>query len=71
MNNDYIWTTTDINHVAYLISVGGFKIQDFHKENKNGKEVVSFVFYESETTINNELRNYINSEIAKFNSIKK
>jgi len=63
---DFIWETSDINYVSYLLTLG-YKISNIrNKMNETiNKNVVSFVFYENPNVINNMLKDYICSDIAK------
>jgi len=70
--NDFIFSTTDINHVAYLVSVCGYKVDSIRSKinEKNGKKITVFIFYESEIGINASLCEYLSSDIAKFNQAR-
>jgi hypothetical protein len=62
-----LFKTFDKKYVAYLL-MKGYSIDSFHWiKNKNGKDMICFVFYENPTILNNEIRDYIQSEIARFN----
>jgi hypothetical protein len=71
-NSDYIWSTTDISQVAYLTRIGGYNIKDIHyKTNeKNGRTIIEFVFYDSHNLIQTSLCDYCNGDISKFNEGK-
>lgn len=68
-SNDFIYETTDINRVAYLNRVCGINIDNlrFEKSEKNNKQIIVFVFYDSHQMIDSFLRDYENSDIARFN----
>lgn len=70
--NDFIWATSDINHVAYLTSLCGYEVKDIRSKinEKNGKQITVFVFYESQQVINAALCDYINGDISKFNQTR-
>jgi len=72
IENSYIFETTDINHAAYLTSIKGYKINDIRRvtNEKNGKQVVSFVFYDNLNTINLDIAEFINGDVAKFNQCR-
>lgn len=72
ISKDYITETTDINHVAYLIAVGGYSIGDIHHKTneRNGRPILSFVFYENQSAIDGQIRDYINSDVSKFMRVK-
>lgn len=67
--NDYIWETTDINRVAYLSRVCSLNIDNirFEKNERNNKQIVVFIFYDSHKIIDSYLRDYENSDISRFN----
>lgn len=72
MNTNYIYETTDINHVAYLSRICGYQIADIKTKinERNGKPILSFVFYESQFAINGALCDYQNGDVAKFNETR-
>jgi hypothetical protein len=64
----YITEIQDINHVAYLTAVKGYEINEIRRvaDNKTGKEIMTFVFYDNHNLINFDLAEYLSSECAKF-----
>jgi uncharacterized protein YbcI len=62
MNTNYIYETSDINHVAYLTRLCGYNIADIKTKTneRNGRPIVVFVFYESQAAIMASLCEYQN-----------
>lgn len=70
-SNNYIYETTDINHVAYLVGVRGYDINEIHRNvDDHGRNIVSFVFHDSHSMVTADLYDYLSSEVAKFNHTK-
>jgi hypothetical protein len=66
--NAYICEIQDINHVAYLTAVKGYSINEIRKtiDEKTGKEITIFVFYDNHNIINLDLCEYLSGECSKF-----
>lgn len=66
--NSYIWETSDINYVAYLTAVCGYKVNKTRKETdkKTGKNITVFVFFDNHKMIEADVQDFINGDIFKF-----
>jgi hypothetical protein len=66
--NSYIHEETDINCVAFLTSVKGYKINEIRKkiDEKTGRDIVVFVFYDNHNIINADIIDFLNSDMSRF-----
>jgi hypothetical protein len=66
--NSYICEIQDINHVAFLTAIKGYEINEVRKkiDEKTGKEITIFVFYDNRNVINLDLCEYLNAIVQNL-----